>query len=505
MLCTQWLLQISAINIVRGYLSVFIEVEYKQLSIQAKLKYIPMKKLSFLTTIVIFCFGITNFVFGQTEIIGSGTSSSTYTLITTNATPDTSVVILDDGNVGIGTSTPTTKLEVNGIIYSSNAGFKFPDFTTQVTASTGGAALYQNVFTVAQSGGDFTTITNALGACIAPSPNNAYLIRVMPGIYAESITCLKYVHLQGAGKYTTTILGSVTGADSCVIEDFNIKQGIICNSTSPTILHNIITNLADVEGHGIYVTNQGRPWILENEIIDCSHWGIYTQDFGSDPWIIANKILRNNSGGIKCKDTSPIISNNYVFDNRGYGIYLIGAIGMPSEPTIDDNVIGSSDFRSGGIGIYMVDYAEPRIIANDIYLCEYGIWINPATQPSIIGNNINYNYENGIICYSNGSSKPVVIKSNHIHSNGNSQAVAPAGIWLQGPTTPIITHNNIHNNYYNPQVSPTGSDINYYNCITASSMPMISLNIYDIIIKSSAGNSAAGQYNVTSAGATIAP
>jgi hypothetical protein len=43
----------------------------------------------------------------------------------------------DDLNVGIGAEFPTTKLEAAGTIYSNTGGFKFPDGTTQTTASQG--------------------------------------------------------------------------------------------------------------------------------------------------------------------------------------------------------------------------------------------------------------------------------------------------------------------------------------------------------------------------------
>lgn len=45
---------------------------------------------------------------------------------------------LSNGRVGIGTSTPTHKLDVAGAIRSSTGGFVFPDGSVQLTAATGG-------------------------------------------------------------------------------------------------------------------------------------------------------------------------------------------------------------------------------------------------------------------------------------------------------------------------------------------------------------------------------
>jgi len=455
-----------------------------------------MKKLSILFSMIL-CFSFSIPVLAQVQIKGTGNTSATKTWFTSNTNPDTTVVILDNGNVGIGTTSPASRLEVNGVINTTSGGVKFPDGTTQTTAYLGSSVSYQNVFTVAKTGGDFTTITGALGACASTGPTNGYLIRVMPGVYNENVNCLQYIHLKGGGKYTTIINGVVYGADSCVIEDFYIKQGVSCTNVSPTILHNIITNINE-QGNGIEISNGGKPWIIENEILDCYGWGIYTHAQGSNPWIYGNKVLRNISGGIKCENTSPAISNNFIFNNHLYGIHLSGGDAAYANPVINDNIIGSSDYTTGGIGIYMTNFAEPRVIANDIYQCEFGIWIDPNAQPSILGNDISYNFEAGIVCSSNGIGKPVVIKSNHIHSNVQpNSSTHQAGIYVNN-ASPIITHNNIQNN---PN-SGTGSDINYSSC--TSSYPMISLNVFDIISKSSP-TTATGLYNVTSTGAAITP
>jgi hypothetical protein len=48
------------------------------------------------------------------------------------------VRVLGNGNVGIGTASPTQKLEVAGTVYSTSGGFKFPDGTVQASAASGG-------------------------------------------------------------------------------------------------------------------------------------------------------------------------------------------------------------------------------------------------------------------------------------------------------------------------------------------------------------------------------
>jgi len=190
-------------------------------------------------------------------------------------------------------------------------------------------------------------------------------------------------------------------------------------------------------------------------------------------------------GGINCTNSSPTISNNQIFYNHHYGIYLIGAMGQPSEPTISDNVIGHNDeYEMGSAGIYMTGYCEPRIDANDIYVNYTGIHILPYTQPSILSNNINYNKAYGIRCFSTGASKRVTIHGNNIHSSVSGGII---GIDVQ-LCNPVITANNVTNN---------GTDINY----AGPTFPTLNQNTFDTRI----GAGAVGQFNATRVGAIIAP
>lgn len=60
------------------------------------------------------------------------------------------------------------------------------------------------------------------------------------------------------------------------------------------------------------------------------------------------------------------------------------ALGFPSELAIDDNVIGRTDPDANGVGIYMIGFAEPRIISNDIWVNFTGIEIHATTQPAVL-------------------------------------------------------------------------------------------------------------------------
>ena len=73
------------------------------------------------------------------------------------------------------------------------------------TQFKGKGTPYQNVIIVAKSGGDFTTITDALNSIADASDTNRYLVYVAPGVYTEQVSMLSYIDIEGAGESATRI------------------------------------------------------------------------------------------------------------------------------------------------------------------------------------------------------------------------------------------------------------------------------------------------------------
>jgi hypothetical protein len=93
------------------------------------------------------------------NVVSAGASGDAISFVVNNTT--TAVYIKSDGNVGIGTTSPTQKLEVNGTIKATSfVGSFYKTSTTQTI--TGNSALtidvsaaYIHIITVAASGGVF--------------------------------------------------------------------------------------------------------------------------------------------------------------------------------------------------------------------------------------------------------------------------------------------------------------------------------------------------------------
>ena len=87
----------------------------------------------------------------------------------------------------------------------------------------------QNVINVAKSGGDFTSLNDALVSITDSSSTNRYVVRVAPGIYTEDnpMMCKEYVIVKSIGDLQTTrIVAGNASADLFTMCNFFLLEGL---------------------------------------------------------------------------------------------------------------------------------------------------------------------------------------------------------------------------------------------------------------------------------------
>jgi len=113
--------------------------------------------------------------------VGLFTTSGTLYLSAAGNASTSQFVLQNGGNVGIGTPTPSQKLEVAGQVFSSSGGFRFPDNTVQATAAVipTGANFIQNQ-TSQQASANFNVSGNGtVGGTLAAT--NASITTALTG------------------------------------------------------------------------------------------------------------------------------------------------------------------------------------------------------------------------------------------------------------------------------------------------------------------------------------
>jgi len=167
-------------------------------------------------------------------------------------------------------------------------------------------------------------------------------------VYNEHVTLSPYVHLFGgfAGsevsrsdrnwlEYPTILDGQGNGnvvtvkTGTCTVDGFVVRcgypWGITCEYSSPTIRHNIISDITVTStGGGIY-SNCSSPTINNNVITNIKGYGI---SGASSICTISNNTITDcsNYGISTTFSPNSVISNNIVAFNKTYGIYTNGQL-----------------------------------------------------------------------------------------------------------------------------------------------------------------------------------
>lgn len=109
------------------------------------------------------------------------------------------------GNVGIGTAAPSSKLTVAGTIESTSGGIKFPDGTTQTTATTGGSSPLPGTLCGLATGTD-TANSNCSGTFVYTNYvtcNGVNVTTACPTGYTKKTVVLFYTYNAADSVYSS--------------------------------------------------------------------------------------------------------------------------------------------------------------------------------------------------------------------------------------------------------------------------------------------------------------
>lgn len=300
--------------------------------------------------------------------------------------------------------------------------------------------------------GQYPTIQAAIDAAV-----DGDTVIVAPGLYKENVYFKKKaVTVESTGgPYVTIIDGNKTGRPV----SFDQGEGLT------SILDGFgLTNGESSEGGAVFCKD-ASPTIMNNYIYE-NHTpgfggGIHLK--GSSSPLIFNNVFRLNTalaaGCVWCGDSSsPVILQNAMYENapdhQGGGVFCGGA----SSPLVSGNYIHDNPAGWGGGGIHVGDASTPTIEHNVIYgnsSADGGGISLENDSYSIVKNNLIYDNlpawnGGGIFCGGNSGS---MILNNTITANG---AFDGGGIYCVPTATATVTDCIVYENY---AVQPTGPEI----------------------------------------------
>lgn len=204
------------------------------------------------------------------------------------------------------------------------------------SASNGSAATISvKQLGCGMEGSCYSTISNAI---VNALPGD--IISVYPGRYNEVVTLSKDLTLLGAGPQVTTIASN--------------GNGIVVN---PNITATVIGFTISAAYNGIYLQYRSNTVIKNNCIISNVQNGIYMDgsysgfSYGLSTTIVNNVMSFNSLSGIANNNymysrPNISISNNIIFSNGSYGIYLpwVGTVAISYN-----NVVGNASANYYGV------------------------------------------------------------------------------------------------------------------------------------------------------------
>lgn len=323
----------------------------------------------------------------------------------------------------------------------------------------------------ADGSGDHRCIAEALEAA-----NGGDKIVLRPGVYQESLTISKDVHIEGVGAVTIEAPGTVvTLSSNCQLSGVNFRlllnqEAIVTcvdvSGGSPTLAHCVILGQLSVRsgaqlvlrasrvhhsaGMGVFVTGRSTCLIEDCSIEETELCGVQVEDHsrgiimntsvslarqngifyndGAKGIIQGCDIFSNAFPGVALNNAAdPVVSHNRIHHNERSGLVIAGKVG--DHTLVEDNNICSNQ-------------AHGILVAKDV-ICTFqgnsvfdnrgvGIQVNTGAKPELIRCHL-YNNREGGISITKGASAHV--SECHVFANSNhgiTVSKGSASVVIQG-------------------------------------------------------------------------
>jgi hypothetical protein len=248
---------------------------------------------------------------------------------------------------------------------------------TPLTASAAPWSVPSNVRLVQKSNVDtngriYGTIQAAINSITNASATNPCTVRIMPGVYTESVTMKPFVSLVGSGQESTKIVSAggnaVAGANDAEIRDLTIEgsagaAGIYNFDAAPKIRNVTISvsgsSSPGYPSSGIY--NYARAPGVQTVVVENVRISI-TSGAGGAAGV--STIGEWNGSGYNTIPTSVRNSTIAITADEVDGVYAVGVYGNGYSPlTVEGSEI-SVDARSGTTGVAAGAYWQVGTLSN---------------------------------------------------------------------------------------------------------------------------------------------
>ncbi len=292
---------------------------------------------------------------------------------------------------GTQSSTTVTKLQGNPIASTAPTSEQVLKYDgSQWAPGMDDSANYQGLVIVAKSGGDYTSIQTALDSITTASDMSRYLVKVMPGVYTETVTMKQYVDIEGSGELTTRITSpgssswysaTLTGANNTEVRFLTVENtggadyatAIFNYSTSPRLRH--ITAIARDGDSTTGIRNFSSSAIMTDVTVSASYGnGVCGIDNTGGAPVMVDVTVHAFNGFLVYGVYNSLSGGNYpyppvemtavnVIVEVGYTSFY-GIYNYDSNVVVQNSIVNARQggVSSNGYGIYNIAMSESSAI-----------------------------------------------------------------------------------------------------------------------------------------------